>query len=123
LQRLVAEAELSRGGLVASLEALRAVLARWTVLWRDLPPAIELLARWRLADGDAERAAELIGLADATRDRMGYSRFGWRLAAVDEAQTAARAALGDPAFAAAYERGRRLDLRTELDREAREMGA
>ena len=78
---------------------------------RDRPVisrAVELLAAVALAEGDAERAAYLLGQAAALRGVGDEADPD-----VLRVRTAARAALGDEGFALAYERGtawRREDL-------------
>jgi hypothetical protein len=59
------------------------------------------------AAGQAERAARLLGAARAQRDRLGLRyRAKEDLAALEHAVAATRAALGEEAFASAWEAGR-----------------
>jgi non-specific serine/threonine protein kinase len=61
------------------------------------------------AAGQAERAARLLGAARAQRDRLGLRyRAKEDLAALEHAVAATRAALGEEAFASAWEAGRSL---------------
>ncbi|WP_067491398.1 AfsR/SARP family transcriptional regulator [Actinomadura hibisca] len=67
----------------------------------NLATLVEGLAAYRAAEGDLVRAAELLGLAHRVhgyRDQLSME--------VDRTERAARTALGEDAFAAAYDRGR-----------------
>lgn len=58
-----------------------------------------------LARGQTERAAQLAGAATALRQRSGMSREPTEQAEIDKVLAAARAALGDEAFAVAWAQG------------------
>ena len=72
----------------------------------DVIEAVGIVAA---AVGQAERGARLLGAAEAQRERIGL-RFRVRedQAALEQAVAAARAALGEDAFAAAWAAGRTL---------------
>ena len=82
------------------------------VIWRDLQDthnvamAVESLA-WAVgAQGHAERAARLFGAAEALRELVGTALLPHWQADHDRARAAAQAALGERAFARAWEEGR-----------------
>ncbi len=77
---------------------------RASPLRSDLADAVEGAAEGLLADGEPEHAAELLGAAATMR---GLAVVGDRYVAATAA--AARTALGDETFAAAYARGAALD--------------
>jgi non-specific serine/threonine protein kinase len=84
-------------------------------LGRDLPgtrvvtEVVEAAGIVASAVGHEERAARLLGAARAQRDRLGLRyRVKEDQAALEHAQTAARAALGEHAFATAWAAGRTL---------------
>ncbi len=61
------------------------------------------------AAGQAERTARLLGAAEALRERIGLRyRMATRRAAFEQAVAAARSALGEGAYAAAWSAGQRL---------------
>jgi len=68
------------------------------------------------ADGDAERAATLLGAAAGIRDSIGAVHRLEQTDLVEDTFAAVRERLGEQAFAEAYERGQRLPLEqaTEL---------
>jgi hypothetical protein len=79
---------------------------------------VEALGRVVAAQGHLERAARLYGAVTALRETLHTPlRPIWR-AEMDRAVTAARAALGEEAFAAAWAQGRAMTLE-EAVREAR----
>jgi predicted ATPase/DNA-binding SARP family transcriptional activator len=70
---------------------------------RDRPVmarVVELRAELALAEGDAERAAELLGTAEVLRGMPDEADVDLR-----QVRAATRAALGEPGFALAYQRG------------------
>ena len=70
---------------------------------------IEAVGIMAAAVGQAERAARLLGAAEAQRDRLGLRyRVREDQAALEQAVAAARAALGEAAFATAWAAGRSL---------------
>ncbi|GAA2097117.1 LuxR C-terminal-related transcriptional regulator [Streptomyces albiaxialis] len=73
--------------------------------------ALELLAWYAEEDGRHERAAALLGAAQAIWDRIGCAMFGAEVLLVDHraAVAAARAALGDAAYERCHARGAALD--------------
>lgn len=119
LHQLV-QAELLAGDIAAASGALERVFPRWPEVGADPASWVELVetvARVRAADGNHQRGAELLGLADAERERVFYPHDGepiWRAALV----AAAKAVVGDGVFDAAQGRGRAFDIRTELWQEA-----
>jgi tetratricopeptide (TPR) repeat protein len=62
------------------------------------------------AVGDHLRAAELRGAADTLKAPLGAIALPMQVLGIPDPEIAARQALGDEAYAAAYEAGRRLDL-------------
>ncbi|HZO34502.1 MAG TPA: BTAD domain-containing putative transcriptional regulator [Gaiellaceae bacterium] len=77
--------------------------------------ALVKLARIALADGDPTRAARLAGLADSVVASSGVGLLEAEQARLAAAGEEARAALGDDAFAAAYEAGRTAPLEAALE--------
>ncbi|HLV99393.1 MAG TPA: tetratricopeptide repeat protein [Ktedonobacterales bacterium] len=102
-----------RRGEVAQAEGLtREAL---TVYWELRDPrrcamVLESLAVSASAAGQGERAARLMGAATALRERLGTPLPARSVAEVEQAVAAARAALGEEAWAAAYAAGRALSL-------------
>ncbi|MFN8513147.1 MAG: tetratricopeptide repeat protein [Thermomicrobiales bacterium] len=72
--------------------------------------AMEGLAAVALAEGDATRAARLLGAADGIRDRLAAPREPKWAERCTRIAEAARLALGEAAFVAAQATGRELDL-------------
>jgi hypothetical protein len=72
--------------------------------------SLEIAARLALAEGWPERAARLLGAADALRDAIGAPLPPVYRAAHEHDMATARTALGDAAFAAAWAAGRALAL-------------
>jgi predicted ATPase/DNA-binding CsgD family transcriptional regulator len=86
--------------------------------------AVEALAEVAVAYGENESAARLFGAAETLRERLGLSLVPARAAKYEADVAATRAALGEMAFAAAWEAGRTLperQLREEAARIARDM--
>jgi len=73
--------------------------------------AVAAYALGRGHDGDAERAASLLGAAHGLRGAFDESSLD-----APAARAAARAALGEPAFDAAYDQGRQLSYEAALTR-------
>jgi hypothetical protein len=71
---------------------------------------LEGLARVAVAQGGMERAARLCGTAAALREDMGWPLPPARCAEHERTVAAAREALGEEAFAAAWVRGHTLPL-------------
>jgi tetratricopeptide (TPR) repeat protein len=71
---------------------------------------LEGMARVAAVRGQPERAARLLGTSDALRDKMGATLTLVARTDHDYALNAARAELGEGAFAAAWERGRAMPL-------------
>ena len=116
-----------REGVAWSLEQLGLLAAgagdpgAAALLRRSLALHRELRDRWRMCsvlddlaavalaggdEADAERAAGLLGAAEAMREAIGTVIAPCERAQHDETLAGARAALGAPAFAAAWQRGR-----------------
>jgi DNA-binding CsgD family transcriptional regulator len=76
---------------------------------RVVTEVIEALAIAAVAVGQAARGVRLLGASEAQRERIGLRfRLPMTQAALEPAVIAARAALGEPAFAAAWAAGRTL---------------
>ena len=76
---------------------------------RVVTEVIEAVGIVAAAVGQAERAARLLGAAEAQRDRLGLRyRVREDQVALEHAVAATRAALGEPAFATAWAAGRSL---------------
>jgi predicted ATPase/class 3 adenylate cyclase len=72
--------------------------------------ALQVAAFAMLRDGRPEASAVLSGASDKIREPLGELATGLDILSIEDPKIAARAALGDAAFEAAYERGRALDL-------------
>jgi len=72
----------------------------------NIPEYLEATASFCAADGEADRAARLFGAAQALREKMGIPLEPSDRAEYERTVAAARAALGDEAFAAAWAEGR-----------------
>jgi tetratricopeptide (TPR) repeat protein len=88
-----------------SLELGRRMGLKHTIL-----VCLEGLARVAVAQGRMERAARLCGAAAALREDMGWPLPPAKRAEHERTMAAARGALGEEAFAAAWERGHALPL-------------
>jgi predicted ATPase/DNA-binding SARP family transcriptional activator len=77
---------------------------------RSVAEILEELAAVESAGGDPARAATLFGGAEAIRADIGAPVPGPDLARLDEARAAAARVLGEEAFAAAYQAGRRMSV-------------
>ena len=91
---------------------LRECLVRYRDVGFKLNAAdsLDLLAQIACARGRAEGAVRLFGAAAAMREAVGATRSPNKRAESDLAASAARAALGDDAFAAAWAEGGAMDL-------------
>ena len=81
----------------------------------DLPPFLEALAKLALATTLPNRAARLLGAADALRRRIGMPIPPVEQADYDQALAQARDQLGPAAFAAAWDDGRALGWEQAVD--------
>jgi len=109
--------DLARGLIEAGRPAeARAALAEAYPIARELghlwevAGALELYAAIAAADGEAERAATLLGAAAGIRDSIGAVHRLEQTELVEGALAAVRDQLGEEAFDDAYERGRQLPL-------------
>lgn len=89
-------------------------------IWRDLPNPelpwfLDALAGLAAAQGQAGRAARLYGAAAALHDALGWPLPPEERADHDRTVAAARAALGDEAFAAAWAEGRAMTRKQAFD--------
>ncbi|HEU0115674.1 MAG TPA: LuxR C-terminal-related transcriptional regulator [Thermomicrobiales bacterium] len=82
---------------------------------------LEQLAEIAAADGESERATRLFGAAEAYRERLGATLVPSLQALYEPYVAAARTALGEPAFATAWNAGRRMSLE-EARAEAAKVG-
>ncbi|MEA2584129.1 MAG: hypothetical protein QOF33_2214 [Thermomicrobiales bacterium] len=105
-------------GETARVAALAAESLRLTRdqgwLWY-LPEWLELLAGVALVRGEAERAATLFGAAEAQREAGGSARQPVFRAPYAHHVAAARKALGEDAFAAAWSAGRAMALEQAIE--------
>ena len=72
--------------------------------------SLEGMARVEAARGRPERAARLLGISAAQREEMGRPLSPFVQADHDHAASAARAAMGEDAFAAAWTAGQAMSL-------------
>jgi non-specific serine/threonine protein kinase len=89
-------------------EALR--MARAMNNWRDLASDLVLLAGSFAATGQPQRAAEILGVSEATLEHMGALLQPTEKSDVAQIVAAVRAQLGEGAFEAAWAEGRRMSL-------------
>ncbi|MFB4282139.1 NB-ARC domain-containing protein [Nonomuraea sp. MTCD27] len=111
---LRAQAELA-GGRAA--EALAYAQAGLEVKWRlhdsvGMAMAIDVLAPAAVAAGEGERAARMLGLAEAIWDTLGKRRIGLPevVTARQACESRVRKVLGDGAYDSAFRAGREADL-------------
>ena len=110
--RTLADDALARGDVDTARVRYQASLVRW----RDLRERLHMsgcfagLARVALAAGQTEAAARLLGVVSALDAAMGYAPPRDLHAAIAAATDAARAAVGEAAFNAAWEAGGALSL-------------
>jgi hypothetical protein len=113
-----------RRGEVVQAEALG---REGLVLLRDLgnlrgcTEGLELLASIAGTAGQGERAARLLGAAAAQRETLGTPQPPQEQVEVEQAVAAARAALGEEAWAAAYAAGRALSREQAVAEALHEM--
>jgi DNA-binding NarL/FixJ family response regulator len=91
----------------------RESLALWWELGRNVlvAPCLESLASAAAAQGQVERAARLFGMAEAVQEAIGAARrYPEGILRYQQGVAAARAGLGEGAFAAAWAAGRALPL-------------
>ena len=101
--------------------------ARAAILWQErlnltwdvssLPRSVEMLGRIAGALGEAERAARLLGAAEALRERLGTILPPGQLPTHERTVATIRSALDTDAFASAWAEGRRM-TRDEAREEA-----
>jgi hypothetical protein len=77
--------------------------------------ALVSLAGSAVAQGRTDRAAQLVGAADAVRESTGMAPLRGLQQVRDASAAGARAALGESAFAAAYEAGQAMPLEHALE--------
>src|SRR5687767_40673 len=77
--------------------------------------ALHLLAIARIRRGDHEGGARLVGVAEVVRETIGAGMLGSDRAYLEPALHAARAAMGDAAFDAAWKAGRGVSLAAAFD--------
>jgi DNA-binding NarL/FixJ family response regulator len=101
---MLAEHDAAETALIEALEASLAIDDRPGVVMR-----IEMLASSAAMSGRAQRAAELLGAAEALRLRIGAQQSPFTTQLVDGAQGQATTALGEARYAKAFRTGTRLD--------------
>jgi predicted ATPase/DNA-binding SARP family transcriptional activator len=77
--------------------------------------ALQLLAIVHFRSGHAERGAHLMGVAEVVREMIGAGMLGPDRAHLEPALTAARTAIGDLAFNAAWNKGRAQSLSSAFE--------
>jgi predicted ATPase/class 3 adenylate cyclase/Tfp pilus assembly protein PilF len=77
--------------------------------------SLESLALLGVAQAQMEQVARLLGAAEALRKAIGAPRPTFERTEVDGASAATRTALGEAAFAAAWEEGRRMSLEEAVE--------
>jgi predicted ATPase/transcriptional regulator with XRE-family HTH domain/Tfp pilus assembly protein PilF len=97
--------ERARAALVEALELFRALAGS-----RDAAACLETMAEVFLEQGEHDRAAHLLAAAEALRLRIGAARLPVERPAHEEMVAAARCALGDGHFGAAWKAGAALSL-------------
>ena len=111
--QVLAAVHLAAGGDIARVEALvresvAALQRDPSLLWSAR--ALHLLAVARIRSGDHEGGARLQGVAEVVRELIGAGPFGADRAQLEPALRAARTAMGDAAFDAAWRAGRGVSL-------------
>jgi predicted ATPase len=104
------ECELGRDAWAAELYRESLVLARRFGFTYEAAIRLEGMARVAVVQGQPERAARLLGASAALREEMGTPLTPVSRTDHDHAVNAARAALGEDAFAAAWEVGHAMSL-------------
>jgi predicted ATPase len=117
INQQLAKLAMARGDLEAAGVRVRASLEIARASGEGAPGLrpLQLAARLAVASGDHHQAVRLYAAVAGWLDRHDVRPgstvlMGWALPEGDEALTAARAALGEPAFAAAWAAGRLLSL-------------
>ena len=108
----LAQLAVVRGDLDRAAEfAAESLRLRWQIRdRRGVAWCLEMLATVDSARGAADRAAQLFGAAEVQRELLGVSLLPLFRAECDRGVAAARAALGEAAFMAAWQAGRVLPL-------------
>jgi predicted ATPase/class 3 adenylate cyclase len=88
----------------------------------DLAELLEATARFAVMTGATSDAAHLIGHVDAVRDELAFPRSAAELPSHQRLVDAARAGLGDVAFADAFSAGRELSLDDAVSVAIRRLG-
>jgi tetratricopeptide (TPR) repeat protein len=86
----------------------------------DIANSLMLLAKVAQRQGSYERAAHLFGAAEALREVVGVPVESYERAEYESSLTAARAELGEAAFAAAWAEGRALALEQAISHALRD---
>ena len=84
--------------------------------------ALEGLAGFYLEHGHAEQAARLIGCADSTREKISDKRPPIEQADVDKIVASCLETIGEVAFSAAYEEGKKMSLAEAIEHPLHERG-
>jgi tetratricopeptide (TPR) repeat protein len=90
-------------------------LGREMILNPSLPHFLEAVASLAVAQGGAERAARLYGAAECSREAKGTPLTPSERQEYERCVAAARAALGEESFAAAWSKGRAMSLEQATD--------
>ena len=77
--------------------------------------ALHMLALVAFRQGEASRGAHLMGASEKVREMVGAKFFGYDRSQLEPAIAAARQAVGEDAFAAAWQSGRAVPLNTLMD--------
>jgi non-specific serine/threonine protein kinase len=106
-----------RGDLARAESLRRESLVREVALNRRWMIAQNLvgLADVSLARGETARAVRRLGAAEALAESIGFSRYAWVRDVHDGVVASARLALGDDAFAAAWQEGCAIPLSAAID--------
>ena len=112
----LAELRLAAGDSAAAREVLEVALDAYEALrlYDGLSYGLEAASRLVWSEGGSAEAARLLGAADGLRAEVGVPIWGPRLARFASLVGSVRDALGDDAFAAAWEAGRTLDFDAAL---------
>ncbi|HYT84590.1 MAG TPA: protein kinase [Gemmatimonadales bacterium] len=105
------------GWFGVALTPLRRMKNHWSTII-----LVEDLARIASERGDPERAARLLGAAANLREEAGAAPLPLEREALDRLAGSLRAALGAPAFAAAFQAGQALSLSQALDQAETMLG-
>lgn len=99
------EASVARAYYVESLTVFRSMEHKWGIAW-----GLTRMGCLAAMDGEAERASRLFGAAAALREAMGAPVPPVERPEIERAVAAARAALGETAFAIALREGARMPM-------------